>query len=150
MKKITLISVVGLLAIAGLAIFAAFQMGEKSPIIAEGNVKVDESLEPASRGIRTLFIIVHDEESKMPMPYGAIKVTLDEDAKGSFYHFKLTQDNLRVMNPSATPPKSLLLKARLDLDGQGGRAQPGDLIGELTSVPFGKDDLTLTINSKVE
>lgn len=150
MKRITLISIFGISAIAGLAIFAAFEMGDKSPIVAEGDVQITEGLVKHARGIRTLFIIVYDEDSPMPMPYGAIKISLTEDARGSFYHFKLTRDNLKVMNPSAPAPKSIRLKARLDLDSQGGRAQPGDLVAERANIPFGSVGVELNIDQKVE
>ncbi|MDA9951277.1 hypothetical protein N9D31_01755 [Oligoflexaceae bacterium] len=150
MKKFTVPAIIGILIVIGFALMAAFKLGDKSPIIAEGRVTLSNELLANARGIRTLFIITYDENSPMPMPYGAIKFKLDDDAKAEVIDFKLTKDNLRIMNQAAKVPTSLKLKARLDLDGQGGRAQPGDLVGEMSAVPTGSEDLELKITTVVE
>ena len=59
------------------------------------------------------------------MPYGAQKITLTETPSEQVTSFILTQDNVQVMQPNMPAPKKLTLKARLDLDGTGGKDKPG-------------------------
>jgi hypothetical protein len=99
--------------------------------LASLEVTVDDKVATKTLGIRTLYVIVYDTESKMPMPYGAMKVELKADAKGSIYKGELTTANVVSMNPGAPLPKTLRLKARLDKDGAAGKDQPGDAVGNI-------------------
>lgn len=106
---------------------------------AQIEVKLDGKLaEKASVGIRTLYIILYNAQSAAPMPYGALKVDLDKDPKGSV--FKGTLDSSNVMMMSGGPlPESLKIKARLDKDGSAGKDSPGDLVGLAEQVKLGSD-----------
>ena len=150
MRKLTLwVSLAVVLAI-GLAIVAAFQFGDKSPIFAAGELSIAPELETAAQNIDTLYITVFDAESAMPMPYGAMRQRLSSPAKGSFVHFQITPEKLQVMNPSRPKPKSMRIKARPDLAGVAGMEQSGDLTGAVTGVPFGTTNVAITISQQVE
>lgn len=108
---------------------------------AEKIAKVEVSLDDAAilkktAGIRTLFLIVYDADSPRPMPYGAIKIDLKEDAKGKFYTGELTTENVQTMGGGAVP-KNIRLKARLDKDGSAGMDSPGDLTGQVDKAKAG-------------
>ncbi|MBC7531864.1 MAG: hypothetical protein H7318_09815 [Oligoflexus sp.] len=97
----------------------------------------DAALIKKDAGIRTLFIILYDADSPRPMPYGAVKVDLREDAKGAFYKGDLTSENIQTMGGGPVP-KNLRLKARLDKDGSAGMDQPGDLVGTVEKAKAGE------------
>ena len=149
MKKVALWGGVVLVVILGLAIVAALQFGQRSPIIASGSVHLSPSLTAAAKGVRTLYITVFDANSPMPMPYGAMRAALEQDAEGLFYEFVLTPERLRVMNPNAPLPTTLRIKARLDRDGRGGRDQTGDLTGEVTNVAAGSSAVKVSIEKEI-
>lgn len=128
---------------------AALYFGKTSPVIAEGNVSLAPGFDAQAQGMRTLFIIVRDPQSPMPMPYGAMVSTLPNEPSGTLMSFKLTKENLRVMNESQTPPQKITIKARLDLDGLGGADQPGDIIGILENVDWGATNLTINLDQLV-
>lgn len=138
----------GLVVVAA-CIGAAFFFGETSAVVAQGKVVLPESMTQQAQGMRTLFIIVRDAESPMPMPWGALVTTLNADPSGVVYEFKLTKDNLRIMNMNADAPKKLILKARLDLDGLGGADMPGDIVGSVSDVNFGAKDIVIPLNDLV-
>lgn len=96
----------------------------------------DAALVKKGAGIRTLYVIVYDADSPRPMPWGAIKVDLKEDAKGAFYKGDLTTDNVQSMGGGAVP-KNIRLKARLDKDGSAGMDSAGDLTGQVEKVKVG-------------
>ena len=152
MKRSTrfLVSSAVVVGVGALAIVSAFSFGQKSPLFGSGDIVLKEDLTDSAKGISTLFLIVYDQDSPMPMPYGAARFSLKDPAKGSFKKFILTNEVLRVMQGERPMPKTMRLKARLDVDGSAGMDQPGDLVGELTDVPFGKTGLTLTIDRKVQ
>lgn len=132
-----------------LGIRTAMQTGEKSPILAKGSVTISPELAAKATGIRTLFIVIHDMDSPMPMPFGAVKFTFDEDVKpGKFYDFVLTKERMQIMGGGmgggGGPPARMRLKARLDRDGMGGMDQPGDLSGEIQPVALG-DEVEIAI-----
>lgn len=101
--------------------------------IASVEVNVEAAAEKTA-GIRTLFIIVYAQDGKMP--YGAMKVDLKADAKGTVYKGDLTTANVQTMGGGPVP-QSLRLKARLDKDGSAGPDQPGDLAAIVESVKAG-------------
>ncbi len=104
---------------------------------ADIEVKVDgDKIEKGAAGIRTLFITIYDEASKMPMPYGALKIELTKDAKDSIYKGKLDTNNIMVMG-GGDAPKTLRIKAKLDKDGSAGSDSPGDLVGIAEHVALG-------------
>ncbi|RZA26667.1 MAG: hypothetical protein EOP10_02825, partial [Proteobacteria bacterium] len=97
--------------------------------IASLEVSIDDAaLVKKDAGIRTLFVIVYDADSPRPMPYGAMKVDLKDDAKGTFYTGDLTSENVQTM-AGGPLPKNIRLKARLDKDGSAGMDAAGDLTG---------------------
>lgn len=105
--------------------------------IAKVEISIDDAaLVKKNAGIRTLFVIVYDADSPRPMPYGAIKIDLKEDAKGKFYTGDLTTENVQTMGGGPVP-KNIRLKARLDKDGSAGMDQPGDLTGQVDKAKAG-------------
>ena len=100
-------------------------------------VKLDDAklIEKGAK-IRTLFITLYDAASAGPRPYGAMKVQLDQDAKGVVYKGTLDSGNVMVMGGGETPQK-LRIKAKLDKDGSAGPDAPGDLIGTADGVAVG-------------
>lgn len=96
----------------------------------------DPALQKKDTGIRTLYVTLYDAASSMPMPYGALKVDLDKDAKGTFYKGELNSTNVMIMG-GGDVPKTLRIKARLDKDGSAGRDEAGDLVGIADQVSLG-------------
>jgi hypothetical protein len=148
MKKIGLIGVVAIIAVIVLAIFSAGQMGHTSKARLRGKVILDDSLVNAAQGIRTLFVTVYDQNQ--PMPYGAQRTILSADPQGELYEFALTNESVQRMSPDLPWPETMRVKARLDRDGSGGPDQPGDLVGELSNVAVGTQDVVLKIEKVVE
>ncbi|HYX37949.1 MAG TPA: hypothetical protein VE954_33025 [Oligoflexus sp.] len=148
MKRITLIGllIVGLVAVV--AVSVALNTGEKSPIYVAGSVEVPSEMRTHAEGIRTMFVTVFDEESPMPMPYGAMKETLPTDLSQPI-DFALTKEKMQIMNPDARMPRYMRVKVRLDKDGMGGADQPGDLVGIVEHVQFGTSGVRLTIQQKI-
>ena len=128
---------------------AALFFGQTSPIIAEGKILLKPEFEAQAQGMRTVYIIVRDPASPMPMPFGAMATTLSEDPSGTVMSFKLTKDNLRVMNAASEPPKKITIKARLDMDGLGGADQAGDIVGLAENIDWGAQDVTVTLDQLV-
>lgn len=151
-----------MLALAGLALvalvaLAIVQMGEASPVYATGKIVLDDQLADKAQGIRTLYLVVYDADSPMPMPYGAMRERLDSDAAaGPFYHYTITKEKLQVMMARDDPmamaphPKNIRVKVRLDKDGLAGMDQPGDLIGSVGPIAFGSEDVTINIDQYVQ
>lgn len=147
MKKIVLFAILAL--VAGVSVFSALEFGEKSPFFARGNIELAPSLVADADGISTLYIVVYDMDSPMPMPYGAMKERLNKSAEGGvFYPLTITKEKLMVMNPNRPTPKRMRLKARLDKDGNAGMDQVGDLTGEISGISFGESNVTILINTK--
>jgi len=128
---------------------AALFFGQTSPIIAEGKILLKPEFEAQAQGMRTVYIIVRDPASPMPMPFGAMATTLSEDPSGTVMSFKLTKDNLRVMNAASEPPKKITIKARLDMDGLGGADQAGDIVGVAENIDWGAQDVTVTLDQLI-
>lgn len=138
------------LAIIGGVLTIVSRFAEKSLVFAQGEVSILPELEADAKNIRTLFIVLYDEASPMPMPFGAWRQQLDKSPKATFVTFTLTKDNIQMMNPQNLEfPKSLRIKARLDADGIAGVDQPGDLVGELTGVQTGSTGLRLAITNRI-
>lgn len=142
--------------VLGLSIAAAFfaligignHFGQPSQLIASGQIELSEELTSYAKGIRTLYLTVF--AAGEARPYGAIRYTLRENAKGSFHTFILTPDNLQIMGMDKTPPKSpIRIKARLDTTGQAGADKEGDLTGEVTGVPLAAQNLSIRIDKRV-
>jgi hypothetical protein len=128
---------------------AALFFGQTSPVIAEGKVVLKPEFDAQAQGMRTVYIIVRDPASPMPMPYGAMATTLTSDATGNVMNFKLTKENLRVMAEASNHPQKVTIKARLDMDGLGGSDQPGDIVGILENVDWGARNLTIALDQLV-
>jgi hypothetical protein len=135
--------------VIGASIGTAFFFGETSPVIAEGKITLAPGMETQAQGMRTIYIIVRDPSSPMPMPYGAMATTIAADPTGTVMTFKLTKDNLRVMNTSGDHPAKIQIKARLDLDGMGGPDQAGDITGVIEETPWGSRELNIELNHLV-
>lgn len=149
MKKVHIWAIaVFILAIIG-AIATAALLGERSPIIAAGTIEITDELVGDAKGLSELFIIVYDEKSQQPMPYGALRYRLDTPPEGEFFTFVITPDNLQRMIPDAPIPESIRLKARLDVDGRAGLDQPGDLVGEISQTASGSSGVSLKIDRKI-
>jgi len=136
--------------VLGIAMYAALQFGEKSPLIAAGSVELAPDLNEQAKGISTLFLIVRDADSPAPMPIGAARKTISTGAEGVFYDFVLTKEFLQLMIPEANLPAKLTIKARLDADGAGGMDTPGDLVGEVTGVSLGSSGVRIRIDRAVQ
>jgi hypothetical protein len=128
---------------------AAFFFGETSPIIAEGKIILKPELDAQAQGLRTVYIILKDPASPMPMPYGAMATTIASDPSGTVMTFKLTKDNLRIMNASEDHPAKINIKARLDMDGMGGADQPGDITGLIENVAWGRRDVVINLDQLI-
>lgn len=149
MKGTKWIGLVVLTISIGVAVLAAFDMGEKSPIYVGGEIRVPEALRADAANVQTLFLIVYDEKSPMPMPFGAQREKLPLDLSKPI-PFLITKEALRTMNPDAPAPKRMRVKVRIDKDGVAGPDQPGDLTGEVSAVAFGTENQTIEILKKAE
>jgi hypothetical protein len=142
-----LLGLLGLVVVGTL--ITAFFFGETSPIIAEGTITLSPELTGQAKGMRTVYIIVRDPASPMPMPIGAMATTIGADATGQVMTFKLTKDNLSMMNPSAANPAKMTIKARLDIDGLGGMDTPGDIIGKAENLDWGSQGIAVVLDQLV-
>jgi hypothetical protein len=135
----------------GFGLFQAMQMGEKSPIIAEGTIELSPELDDYALNAETLFITIFDAQSESPMPYGAIKERITPGVTGEFFKFLLTKEKMMMMGAAqgGEMPKNLRIKARLDNDGMGGQDQPGDIVGSVSNVPFGATGVKIVLDELV-
>ncbi len=136
------------LVLAAAFVLAPLALAADATTYADVEIQLDgDKATKASAGIRTLFITIYDQESKMPMPYGAMKVELDKDAKGVVYKGKLDTSNIMVMGGGAAP-KKLRIKAKLDKDGSAGADAPGDVVGIAEGVAAGSK-VTIKIDKAI-
>lgn len=152
MKRITLIGVAIVIIMIFVGLIAALNFGEKSPIYLSGEIVIpEEHLDKAAR-IQTLFVILYDLDSPMPMPYGAMRERLGPAlANGqNKLDFFVTFEKLQVMNENAPMPKRMRVKARLDIDGVAGRDEPGDIVGEVAEVAFGSTGVVIETNQYIQ
>lgn len=146
MKKIALIGVLLLVVVAGLAIFAAMNFGTSSPSYAQGVIRLAPAIEDKAEYAKTLFLVVF--EDGVPMPYGAMKIRLDEPMTSQrAMDFRITKERLMLMNENRPAPHSLRIKARLDLDGVAGPDQPGDMTGEVSGVALGAKKVEIVVDT---
>lgn len=157
----------GALVVIVIAVGGAFMVGQKSPLYAAGTIRITKELEPAAKGMRTLYIVALPADGGR-MPLGAARFTVKDDAQGDFVRFALTPETMtmmpgamrRAMGESATGndangndtsgmPGKFTVKARLDADGAGGMDQPGDLVGVATDVTLGSREVAITIDQAV-
>lgn len=123
----------------------AASRGPAEPVVS-GEVSLKPEFTAKAKGIRTLYVIVYDAKSAMPMPYGAYKMDLTADAKGTFSTFAITTANLTVMNSESPMPSVLRLKFRLDKDGSAGKDAPGDIVGNVPSVQLGSKEVKVMLD----
>lgn len=145
MKKIGLWGVVAVVVVIIIAIVSAFQFGERSPILVAGKITINPSLTEKAKTAPVLFIILSDADSPMPMPYGAVRETLSSPIGSGGYEFVITPERIAQMAQGRPQPKRFKVKARLDMDGQGGMDQSGDMTGKVDSVPAGSDNVQIEI-----
>lgn len=139
------------LVVIGLVVMSVGKFASKSTVFARGSLVLKEDLRDQARGIRTVFIVLYDEESPAPMPYAAIREVISKDASGEFLNFVLTKDNMQIMNQqSHKTPSKLRIKARLDRSGTAGMDQPGDITGEISGVSAGSEGLKIVLNRHLE
>jgi len=148
MKRVTLIGVLIVGLVAAFAMYMAISTGEKSPIYVAGEVQLPTELLADAQGITTMFVTIFDEESPMPMPYGAMKEHLDADLSKPI-NFALTKEKMQIMRPDSALPKYMRVKVRFDKDGLAGPDQPGDLVGVLEHVSFGTSGVLVKIQQKI-
>lgn len=147
-KKLKIAMLSGAVVVAIVIVTALANFGERSPIILQGTVKLAPELQEKAKAGVALYLIVRDEASSMPMPWGAMVTSMPSPSGDHLYEFTLTKENLRTMGDGA-PPKTLRLKARVDLDGAGGADMPGDLTGEISGLAFGQEHVVVTIDKEV-
>ncbi|MGE0172346.1 MAG: hypothetical protein AB7T49_06160 [Oligoflexales bacterium] len=157
MKKIGLIGFVIVAVFIAIGLKTALNTGVKSPIWAEGKIVLDPQLKDHGSKLTTLYLVIYDLDSPRPMPYGAMRERLAENEfADGVYDFRITKEKLQIMGGGMGDsggdhhPTNLRVKARLDFDGVAGVDQPGDVTGEVSPVPFGKSDLTITIDKLIE
>lgn len=142
----------GFVAVVAIGVKLAMDTGQKSPIYAMGTLEISDELAASAQGIDTLFMVLYDQDSAMPMPYGAVKFHLDQPAKpGRFFDFVITKEKLQLMGMAGQGalPRNMRIKARLDRDGQGGRDQAGDITGEVAPVVFGSQNVVIKMSTKI-
>lgn len=155
MKKLIPLLAIALIAIVGYSLYQANSVGQKSPIYLGGTIEVSPELRESIDTQNTLFLVLYDQNSPMPMPFGAIKETIEPgQLKNGSYQFLITKEKLQVMsaamgNEDPKVPELFRLKVRVDRDGVGGRDQPGDISGQLTGLPYGKKDVALKLDTLV-
>ncbi len=134
----------GVLTIAG-------RFSEKSQVYAGGSISLAPDLASKAETLRNLFIVVFDQESAAPMPYGALRVQLNDAPQGTFHHFILTRENLSVMAGKQAPDLSTLrIKAPLTSSTFIGQDSQGDLYGEVKDIPMGKEGVEIVIDKAQE
>lgn len=155
MKKLLPILAIVLLAVVGYSLYQANNVGQKSPVYLGGTIEVAPDLKSNIDSQTTLFLVLYDQNSPMPMPYGAIKETIEPgQLKNGTFDFLITKEKLQVMaaamgNENPKVPETFRLKVRVDRDGVGGRDQPGDISGQLSGLPYGKKDVALKLDTLV-
>ncbi|MFW7378614.1 MAG: hypothetical protein ACOH5I_07405 [Oligoflexus sp.] len=131
----------------GLYTASVASANSQGELMVSGSLSLsNDKLIEKAKGIRTLFLVVYNPESKMPMPYGAQKVDLEKDASGNFYNFEITTTSIRTMGGNAVLPTKLKVKARLDKDGSAGMDQPGDIIGMSGVVAKGSKNIKIVLD----
>lgn len=149
-KKFSLIAAILFLVVVIIGVTHAVNTGERSPILVSGTLELDDQYVENAQGIQTLFLVLYDVNSPMPMPYGAVKEKLPKSATaGKFFEFFITKEKITLMRPDTPVPSQVRIKARLDKDGIAGRDQPGDLTGEIKSINTGSQDLKLVIDTLI-
>ena len=148
MRNLKLVTVVGGIVVVLVAVVLAFMVGEKSELYLSGKVTVEPSLLAKAKNISTIYLILRDAESKIPMPYGAYRDRVNFNHSNS-YRFVITKEKLQLMQQQASIPRVFNLKVRLDSDGYGGVDQQGDLVGEQSNVAFGTTTVELIVDREV-
>jgi len=146
-KGLKWVGIIGVVVIVIAGFFAALDMGEKSPVFVSGTITIPEEYKGDAAGVATLFVIIYDANSPMPMPFGAMKEPMPADLSQPI-PFLVTKESLQTMNPDAPAPEVLRVKVRIDKDGIAGPDQPGDLTGGAEQIRFGERNLGLVINKK--
>ena len=149
MKHVKWVGILVVVVSVVLALVLAAKTGTKSPIYVEGEVELPDALVQEAVGMSHLFIIVFDQDSPIPMPYGAQRESIDL-AKTRKFHFVATKESLRTMDENRPQPKTLRVKVRLDKDGTAGPDQPGDLVGIVENIPWGTEGIVIPLSKEVK
>jgi len=139
-----------MLAIIASAVVSAQNISQKPTVYMETSIKVSQELREDAATLGTLFIILHDANSKSRRPFGAVREEISVSPDGDLGTYVLTPESVQVMAPGGPVPQQFRLKVRLDRDGQGGPDQPGDIVGEISGVKYGSSNVVLTLSRKVQ
>ena len=150
LKKLGLWGILGIAVIAVIAIVSALQFGERSPMLVSGRIKVAPAVMEAAKASSIMFITLFDADSPAPMPYGALRETLKGSIGPEGYEFYVTPERINMMAQGRPQPTAFRVKARLDMDGQGGPDQPGDIVGKIDRVAVGSDNVEIIIQDVVQ
>lgn len=101
---------------------------------------------PASDS-RTIFLVVQDPSSPMPMPCAAQKIELTKPLAGELA-FTLDSDKMQLMACPAVP-EVFHLKAKLDKDGSAGKDSTGDIVGIAQNIKKGAKNVNVTLDKVV-
>ena len=147
MKKVTLVGSLIFVITFIIGVVVALQHGGKEDIYVHTQLTLSDDLTRRASSHRVLYLVIYDEGSKMPMPYGAARFILQSSPSGNFINISLNHENLKVMGgPNQPKPKTMRIKARLDVDGQAGKDQPGDIVGEATQIAYGSTNVAIKLN----
>lgn len=112
--------------------------GASADVLVEGTVEAAESAADMTRQIRTVFVILKDENARAP--YAVRRLTNSENSHK--LAFSLSRSD--VMMPGAIEPQNPVLKIRFDSDGDPMTERPGDVIASAQGFPLGVQDMRLT------
>jgi hypothetical protein len=120
----------------------------KPETFVSGTILVPAEVARQAGEIKIMFITLFDADLPGP-PYGAMREPIQIDPEGTERTFFVTREKLQIMNPSRPLPNRLRVKVRLDVDGQGGADQPGDITGEVQDIVTGSSSIEITTDRVV-
>ena len=150
MKKLPgWVIILGAMTITGIITLLTMKSAVKPEIIVAGELHIKEGLQIDALNNRTLFIVLYSEDPNKPMPLGVMREAVTVSQAGKIRRYSVTPSKVQAMMSKDPIPQVFRIKARLDRDGAGGRDQPGDIIGEVSGVTYGSEDITINFNKKI-
>lgn len=119
------------------SLISASAPGEEGELLVSGTVEAVGGGADMARQIRTVFVILKDENARPP--YAVRRLTNSENTH--LLSFSLTQND--VMIPGASAPRNPVLKIRFDADGDPMTELPGDVIAQMHGFGLGEQGLSL-------
>lgn len=107
-------------------------------LLVSGTVEAIGAGADMARQIRTVFVILKDENARPP--YAVRRLTNSDNAH--LLSFSLTRSD--VMIPGAPQPQRPVLKIRFDADGDPMTELPGDVIATVSGFEWGTQGLSLS------